>query len=81
MAVQIIAFPVVARQNTNDGSSAMLGHRFFAMSTYQSVLMQGRRGEIVYLYTQYSYYLRIRHRLKRKKLRTFATAKIIANKL
>ena len=40
--------------------------RIFAMSTYQSVLKQGRRGEIVYLYTQYSYYLRIRHRLIRK---------------
>ena len=40
--------------------------RIFAMSTYQSVLMQGRRREIVYLYTQYSYYLRIRHRLIRK---------------
>jgi hypothetical protein len=48
---------------------------FFAMSTYQSVLMQGSRSENVYLYTQYSYYLRIQHRQIRKKLRTFATAK------
>lgn len=39
---------------------------FFAMSTYQSVLMQGSRSENVYLYTQYSYYLRIRRRLNKK---------------
>ena len=40
--------------------------RIFAMSTYQSVLMQESECGIVYLYTQYSYYLRIRRRLNKK---------------